>query len=151
MKLSRLILVQRWKIEISEVDKVDSDSGRVSINFALTFIKTLKYVLIWLKMERKGWKLVCGKFYMFYDAKKSCPDLFLIKSCFIRGTIMRNWPCVRCYYKSITRLATCAWRAAASCTPPFTSTEAEHFSNCFEHELLLQSFTTVMSSVGLEV
>ena len=44
VKLSRLILVQRWrKIEISEVDKVDSDSGRVSINFALTFVKTLKY------------------------------------------------------------------------------------------------------------
>ena len=39
VKLSRLILVQRWKIEISEVDKVDSDSGRVSINFALTFVK----------------------------------------------------------------------------------------------------------------
>ena len=64
---------------------------------------------------------------------------------------MRNWPCVRCYYKSITLcLATCAWRAAASCTPPFTSTEAEHFSNCFEHELLLQSFTTVMSSCGVK-
>ena len=44
VKLSRLISVQRWrKIEISEVDKVDSDSGRVSINFALTFVKTLKY------------------------------------------------------------------------------------------------------------
>lgn len=86
----------------------------------------------------------------FTTQRKVVLTFFLIKSCIIRGTIMRNWPCVRCYYKSITRLTTCDWRAAADGTPPFTSTEAEHFSNCFEHELFLQSFTTVMSSCGVK-
>ena len=55
VKLSRLILVQRWKIEISEVDKVDSDSGRVSINFALTFIKPSNMVKM-IKNEKKRLK-----------------------------------------------------------------------------------------------